>query len=212
MNIEYLLLSKLILVLFILLVFFYIWNNYYKVKRIFLDLHTKNKNKRYKVIKKVFSKNECSKIINEGIEYANINNWSKKRHDVYPTTDNIINEKWKVWPMVMDKIKNIIYPEFEKLYNLQNNKLEIFELFIVKYDVDGQRELEYHEDGSDFSFIVTLNTDFTGGGTTFKNNSKKVETNLGDCLIFNGQNIHKGNYIHSGTRYILTGFIDYETE
>ena len=80
---------------------------------------------------------------------------------------------------------------------------------VVQYDVNGQRKLKYHEDGSEFSFIITLNDSFTGGATTFKHNKEKIETEIGSVLIFCGQNTHRGNYLNSGTRYILTGFISY---
>jgi hypothetical protein len=73
----------------------------------------------------------------------------------------------------------------------------------------GQDQLEYHTDHSDFSFIISLNNDFTGGGTHFYHSNETIKLNIGDCLIFCGKNKHKGNKIFSGKRLILTGFIKY---
>ena len=75
--------------------------------------------------------------------------------------------------------------------------------------MDGQRKLKYHADGTEFSFIVALNDQFEGGGTTFKHNQKKIQLQIGDTLLFSGNNEHKGNEITFGTRYILAGFLNY---
>ena len=45
------------------------------------------------------------------------------------------------------------------------------------------------------------------GSITTRN--KNIKLNVGSCLIFSGQNTHKGQYLEKGTRYILTGFINY---
>ena len=71
----------------------------------------------------------------------------------------------------------------------------------------GQKSLNYHNDGSEFSFIIALNEDFTGGGTHFKEKNKLIKLGIGDCVIFCGLNKHKGVEITSGVRYILTGFV-----
>ena len=187
-------------------------SNKYTDDEVCTNLYINEKNKKYKVLKNVLTKKECQNIINEGIEYAKNNKWEQSRHRNYPTTDNEITKEWDIWELINNKIKKRIFPKMEKLFKLQKNKLNVTELFLVKYDEKGQRELKYHEDGSEFSFIITLNDDFTGGGTTFKHNKKLIKPKIGDCLIFSGQNIHKGNYIKSGTRYILTGFINYIDE
>lgn len=181
----------------------------YTDKEVCYNLYIHKKNKKYKVLKKIFTKKECKEIINEGINYAENNKWKNDRHEHYPTVDNQVDEEWDIWSLINNKVKNKIYPKIEKLFNIEKGKLNITEIFLVKYDENGQRELKFHEDGSEFSFIIALNDDFTGGGTTFKHKSKIIKPKIGDCLIFSGQNTHKGNYINSGTRYILTGFISY---
>ena len=43
-----------------------------------------------------------------------------------------------------------------------------------------------------------------------KDGSIKINLDIGDVLIFCGENVHRGFPISSGTRYILTGFINYK--
>lgn len=102
-----------------------------------------------------------------------------------------------------------MYAKFAEMYNINPNKLEVNEVFLVKYSYNGQKKLEYHRDGSEFSFVVALNDQFDGGGTTFKYDQKNIQLRVGDALLFSGQNEHKGNEITSGTRYVLTGFLNY---
>jgi hypothetical protein len=175
---------------------------------IFLD---KN-NLKYKVLENLFNKKQCKLIIKESEKYAKKHKWKKRRHENYPTIDNRITEKWKIWNIIYKQVKNKIFPTLESMYNLRKNKLGINEIFIIKYSENGQRKLKYHKDGSMFSFIIGLNDDFTGGGTTFKKTGKRILLKPGEGLVFSGQNRHKGNYITSGTRYILAGFFNYEGE
>lgn len=173
------------------------------------DLWVHGKNKKRTIVTSIFSKEECIKIINEGEMYAKKHEWKKTRHSSVPTTDNRVNSTWNVWGMIKNKTSKMMYPEFAKMYNLDPNKMVINEIFLVKYSYNGQRKLKYHQDWCDFSFIVALNDQFEGGGTTFKHDQKNIQLNTGDCLLFSGRNTHKGNEITSGTRYILTGFLNY---
>ena len=43
-------------------------------------------------------------------------------------------------------------------------------------------------------------------------NKDNIKLKKGSGLIFSGQNTHKGEYLKDGTRYILTGFINYGEE
>ena len=69
--------------------------------------------------------------------------------------------------------------------------------------MEGQKSLETHIDGSEFSFIIALNDEYEGGGTRIVENNKIVKCNKGDCVIFCGQTQHEGLNVYSGTRYIL---------
>jgi hypothetical protein len=161
------------------------------------------------IINNFLSSDEISQIINESNDYADKNNWSKTRHRNYPTTDNEITPNWNIYTMINNKISNIIFPFIELKYNIDKSKLGLIEIFVVKYSINGQVELDYHEDDGDFSFICGLNSEYTGGGTHFYQSDETIKLNVGECLVFGGKNMHKGNKIFSGNRLILTGFIKY---
>jgi len=171
-------------------------------------LYFKNDIRKIKVID-LFNKDMCDRIIKEGEEYASINGWTTRRHDNYPTTDNLITHKWKIRDEIDSIIKPKIRKELSEMYNIDGDSINLKEMFLVKYDINGQKDLEYHTDGSNFSFVISLNEDYTGGGTNFKYNNKTIKLKTGECLLFNGFNEHSGIKIESGTRYILTGFLSY---
>lgn len=164
------------------------------------------------VLKKLLGNSECEHIIQEAESFATKNDWSKKRHDNYPTTDNQITESWECYKFLEEKIENILFPLYQKNYNIDPDKLYIDELFIAKYDansVEGQKSLEAHTDGSEFSFIIALNDEYEGGGTRFIEKDEIVKCKKGDCVLFCGQTKHEGLNVYSGTRYILAGFLKY---
>ena len=198
-----------IFIIITILVFIYIKLKNSDIVKICDLLYNKGDNKKIEIIKNVLSYNYCTNIIKVSEDYANINGWKKKRHDNYPTVDNEITKDWTIYNDVLQVINNNIFDNISKLYNIDKNKLGINEIFVVKYELGGQTELDFHEDGSEFSFVISLNNEFSGGGTYFKYNEKTINLNIGDCLIFSGQNTHKANSINSGIRYILTGFINY---
>ena len=173
--------------------------------------HTDFKNN-IKVINKLLDEKLCHTIITESLDYAEKYGWKTKRHDLYPTTDNQINSNWNIYNKILEYVKNIIYKEIEIMFNLKSNELELVDLFLVKYEnLEGaQSELEEHKDGSEFSFIISLNDEYTGGGTQFINLNKTYKLNKGGCIIFGGKNKHKGLKTLSGIRFILTGFINYK--
>ena len=101
---------------------------------------------------------------------------------------------------------------YKNIYNIDSSKLQIEEMFVAKYDatqINTQKSLEPHEDGSEFSFIIALNDDYIGGGTRFVQKNKTYKLKQGDVLLFCGQTKHEGLPINNGIRYILTGFINY---
>jgi hypothetical protein len=103
------------------------------------------------------------------------------------------------------------------MYGLQKRSLEVNEMFIAKYQFapDRQRSLAPHQDGSQFSFVLTLNepdVDFTGGGTRFIAEDALYRPGRGNGIIFSGKQLHEGVALTGGTRYILTGFCSYDPE
>jgi hypothetical protein len=164
------------------------------------------------ILKNILSLKECKKVIKLSENYGLKNEWSKNRHISYPTTDILI----KNIPDLNNFIENIVYtkiiPFYKLYYKIPSEFLVIDEIFIVKYSMNGQKLLRAHEDGSDFSFIITLNKDFSGGGTHFINLKEDITCSVGDTIIFCGKNRHKGIEITKGTRYILTGFLSFKNK
>lgn len=175
-------------------------NNLYNKKKI---------NKKHIIIKNLISKNLALQIIKEAEEYAIKYDWKRKRHEHYSTIDNEITEDWKYYKIIENILKNKIYIELMKMFYVKHSDIGINELFVVKYNKN-QTKLDAHKDGSEFSFIIALNDEFTGGGTYFTEIDKKIHLEIGDCLLFSGQNTHSGIQIKSGKRYILTGFLHYK--
>ena len=79
--------------------------------------------------------------------------------------------------------------------------------FIIKYEMDKQRELRLHNDASLVTGSVKLNDDYTGGLLEFprqKINNKDIP--VGKCLLFPGQvtHGHTSTKLESGIKYSLT--------
>lgn len=73
----------------------------------------------------------------------------------------------------------------------------------------GQR-FRQHQDGSyirnvnewsEFTFLMYLNDNFTGGATKFLHH--EVEPKAGNALLFKHERIHEGCVITAGTKYVL---------
>ena len=159
----------------------------------------------------------CKWIIHESEIYSIENNgWTTKRHKNYPTTDLPIRSIPGLGTPIMNMTISNIFPLIAKKFNLNPYFLNIADIFIVKYDINGQDHLNFHKDGSIISFNILLNDEFEGGGTIINHlNSDGTTTstlhnsNKGDLFIHSGKLLHSGNKITSGIRYILVGFIEY---
>jgi len=188
-----------------------------KLSQIKKNIQNDNKNiqkyKTYHVIPNIIHKDICNFIIFESEKYAETNGWTNNRHANYPTTDIPVKFIKNICVLVDNIIKYDILPLFQKYYNISKYFLEYNDIFIVKYDIEGQNKLEKHRDGSLFSFNILLNspTEFVGGGTIFEVNENNILVNntQGGTLIHSGQLLHSGNEITSGKRYLLVGFIKY---
>jgi len=176
-------------------------------------LYVKENNKKYHVIPKLLSNAMCKSIIDEAEDYADISGWTTDRHDNYPTTDNEVTNDWNTYNYISNHVHNKIFKEVERMYNINSYELGINEFFVAKYQnkKNKQSSLDSHVDGSEFSFIIALNDDYEGGGTYFTELDETIKLKTGDCLIFSGQNRHKGVKVTTGTRYILTGFMNYKS-
>lgn len=170
------------------------------------------------VKKKKFLPDEvCKWIIHESECYATENDgWTTKRHKNYPTTDLPVRQIPALSTPIINMIISNIFPIIGSHYNLNPFFLNIVDIFVVKYTVDGQNHLEFHRDGSIISFNILLNDEFEGGGTIIRHRSESGgisevlhESETGDLFIHSGKLLHSGNKITLGTRYIIVGFIEY---
>jgi predicted 2-oxoglutarate/Fe(II)-dependent dioxygenase YbiX len=171
----------------------------------------------------IISNDICDFIINESEKYAlknkskeNPDGWTSKRHKNYPTTDLPLIEIQNLSTIVNNIIRYDILVKIAEKYNVNKYFLDVNDIFIVKYDANKQNNLEKHKDGCAFSFNVLLNSpeEFEGGGTIFyntsdENNFKIVNNTKGGLIFHSGQQLHAGNIITKGIRYILVGFISY---
>jgi predicted 2-oxoglutarate/Fe(II)-dependent dioxygenase YbiX len=105
---------------------------------------------------------------------------------------------------------NTISNKVSKSYGLHENmKINITDLFVVKYKDDAQNQLEMHCDGSFLSFNILLSdkNDFEGGGTYF-DDGLTAHLEQGDIFIHSSKIKHAGLPITKGTRYLLVGFLN----
>ena len=98
-----------------------------------------------------------------------------------------LTSNWRCYDKIVSKIHNQLYPAYEKLFSIDSAKLYLEEIFLAKYDGNtpkAQTSLEPHVDGSEFSFIIALNNNYSGGGTHFIKQNKTIRLNTGDVVIF----------------------------
>jgi hypothetical protein len=104
-------------------------------------------------------------------------------------------------------LKKYISPLIWNIYKYSYKDINIS--FIVKYSMDGQKELRPHHDSSAFTTNICLNDDFEGGGCHFIRQDKKViNKDIGSVIIHPGRltHYHQGLPITKGTRYIMVSF------
>eukprot|EP01036_Dinobryon_divergens_P032177 gene32177-41714_t len=171
----------------------------------------------------ILSKNGCNAIISDAEGYATSrmhngsNGWLTDRHPDHATTDLPASA---IYPdnRLNNYLTKYLLPSLADRYRLKAADFYIADLFIVKYagssgnGNSGQSFLKAHRDRSPFSFVVALNDDFTGGGTFFPEFNELWKPSVGGAVLFHGQHSHGGAEVNSGTRYIVTGFVEYKND
>lgn len=135
--------------------------------------------------------------------------WTKNRHDNYPTTDIPI-EQLKDVAQNWCKLSSRIVDACKGAYELEADVvIDMFDVFVVKYEASGQAGLRIHRDVSELSFVILLSdpTEFVGGGTLYESRSEIRSTQQGSLLMHCGKMRHGGATITKGTRYVLIGFM-----
>ena len=162
------------------------------------------------VLANFLSPDECAAVVAGAEAHAAARGgWTSARHAAHATTDVPAGDVPGVADWIFAAARTRLLPRLEEVFGLED-ALIVDDLFVAKYDADGQRELPEHEDGSPFSFVAPLNGggDFDGGGTQFVDldGAPVYRPDAGDALLFSGQNRHRGVPIERGTRYVLAGF------
>lgn len=165
------------------------------------------------VVESLLTPEDCQALIDIAIDYTNQNGgWQTDRHKEYQTTDidvAVVGEA--LLEQCNRLLKDTFWPALSRLFGLPIQDLACEDLFLAKYssdEGDGQISLPAHRDGSELSFVVTLNKEFQGGGTQFVHSKVTVAPDVpGTCVLFCGRLLHRGLKITKGTRYILAGFV-----
>ena len=164
---------------------------------------------------KIFTSEFCKELIDKAEGFGSWSNGGNKHYDKrlggtenHPTQDIHMNQidLEKMWKFI---VKTYISPIVWKKYKYSYKDINIS--FIVKYSMDGQRELRPHHDSSAFTTSICLNDDFEGGGCHFIRQDKSViNKDIGSVIIHPGRltHYHKGLPISSGVRYIMISFIN----
>lgn len=169
----------------------------------------------------VFSGEECKAVI-EVAEKACLarGGWETTRHKYYPTTDISVydikdplhfpDKSIDASSWINATLESRIFPFIENSFAIPPGHLYMRDLFVVKYDANGQNYLPEHRDASDISFNIALSQrglDFEGGGTRFTIAGEVVHINMGQMLTHDSGVFHEGVSVSNGTRYILIGFV-----
>jgi hypothetical protein len=189
----------------------------------------------------ILSETECKASIDAAERRAaSQGGWTNTRHAVHPTYDLPVSALGATGRSITSAIEKVLMPELAEKFRLHVAGLTIDQLFITKYSTVRhlwflrqypgisatdpvhtrvtqalQAGLGHHEDGSDYSFVLALNSptyEYQGGGTHFlspKVTSKVFRPALGHATLFHGRNRHRGVPVSQGTRYVLAGFLFY---
>ena len=163
----------------------------------------------------IFKEEFCVNLIEKCNNFAE---WSKggeqyfdKRignTENYPTKDIHLHQIGieGIWNYIVDKyISKIVW----NIYKYGTKDINIS--FVVKYSMDGQKDLKAHHDSSTYTVNVCLNNEFEGGGCKFIHQDKTiVNKDIGTMIIHPGKltHYHEGIPITNGQRYVLISFIN----
>jgi hypothetical protein len=146
----------------------------------------------------------CKMIIQAADE---INQYESNPNDPVPGQELRVNKiSEDLYVSYCKHWKQIIQPILEEFYMLPTEQwfLGWKVPFIIKYEMNKQRSLRPHMDGSLISGTVRLNDDYTGGELIFpRQNYKNTKVPVGSILVWPSsiQHIHYSDTLQSGTKY-----------
>ncbi|HTJ48062.1 MAG TPA: hypothetical protein VL443_01315 [Cyclobacteriaceae bacterium] len=149
----------------------------------------------------------CKEIIEEAEHFGE---WTNYRHKDEAPID-IKLSSFGFDEIYSYALKNFLYPLVMHKYQLHGEgwKNLVSQNFIVRYLAENQGHLGLHNDGSYLSLIVTLNTEYEGGGTFFPKFKKLVKAEQpGYASIHPGLlgYLHGARPVTKGKRYIMASF------
>ena len=145
------------------------------------------------------------------IQEAASQDFATNRHKHFPTVDIPLTKLPNSWIRFEPILEMDIYPLLKNLYQLNEPRFNVVDMFVVRYKTGQQVELGVHRDGSIISFNILLNSsvDFCGGGTKFPGlKNLTIRGSKGAAIIHCGKLKHSGVRITKGERMLLVGFIN----
>ena len=179
----------------------------------------------------VFSEEWCKGVINafniaekQGFtrnrqDTENVRPLTKKDDFVFYQDIDLYHTNHKLSDEFNDVFWNVVYPQYANKYDILNQASQhnIYSLKIQKTEPSGGYHVWHFEsDAREVSnrmavWTVYLNDDFEGGETEFLYQNLRVEPKTGRCCIFPAgyTHAHRGNPPLTGTKYIVTGWIEF---
>ena len=111
-----------------------------------------------------------------------------------------------LWDELEDHWNTNIYPIVHEFWN-PCHMWGMRDAFLIKYEMDKQRDLPLHNDASLVTGSVKLNDDYEGGVLEFpRQKLSNKDIPIGKCILFPGQvtHGHLSTPITEGTKYSLT--------
>lgn len=213
-----------------------------------LKIHDGNDGERYFLLehncvtlpdhhKKVYVMDDAvsPEVCREIIDKAEAHQWTERRHTAFATTDLPLETLFGQFSKIYADIDCNVLSKMAECFQLNEEFLQIGEIFIAKYEYSKATEnkkneemdaekfgvgdgfsatqvgLGAHKDGTPWSFVIPLNDrkDFKGGGTYFVDSKETFRPALGSAVLFSGKNEHLGVSITQGVRFVMVGFINY---
>ena len=150
----------------------------------------------------------CNDIIRDAENYGQ---WTSGRHENYSTHDILLDsfQYNQLYNSILEEYAHPVVKWIWKCSGIQWDNI-VSENFIVKYDTvsDGwQNNLGVHHDASDYTFVLTLNNEFEGGGTWFPRQKVLLKNEVGHVALHPTiTHRHGARSVTEGIRYVLISF------
>ncbi|CAM9319379.1 unnamed protein product [Choristocarpus tenellus] len=158
----------------------------------------------------MLTEQECQWIIDTANrDIKAIGGWTKGRHRAYPTEDIPVARLPEVDGFLKEVVRERLKPAVGAHYSFATLHIDVLDMFLVRYSLEGQRSLQSHVDSGHLSFDVMLSTnatDFEGGGVRYKALGETLSPPKGSVIIHPAKLVHSGVEITSGERYVIVGF------